>query len=1503
PTKPLVEQHLRYFRDHLPELFATLEIFTGATPAPQRKKLWQCADIIFSTPQCIDGQTQIFTEKGPTSIEEFFKSFDFKKDINNKHVLIADINEKVLGWSDNKIIFVNAIKALKLPSEKIISLKTELGNVLKCTTDHPLLSLDEYGNTKWVNAKNLKEGDFIASINRIELPYKPLNIYKLLKDSNLRIADKELTLKLLEKLRIGAIKGLSLSRISKFRYNSIPLKEFFCLAKKVGLKIPDTLKVTDSTGRSKPVTVPRFFNGELSYIVGAMLGDGHLGDRRGHGSEVVFSDLSYKSNRDNFMNKMMSVFGIKMSYNTQKGLVSYNSALSVILTKLGIPKGNKASIIRVPKPVFFSSNECIHNFIKGIFDSDGSAGKYNISISSVSKKFIEDLKWLFLRIGIPGRVERRKNGGMINNRRIKESVIYSLRFSGRTNLERFLRLCSPSLDKCKNLVDMMNFTKRPFTRNKDILPAPKLLEEIYLKNRGRFPKYLSRCFSKNNLNKIIGITKGDETDKLKSLLKMPFRWVRIKEIGEVKKGGIVYDFTIENDHNFITNSLVSHNCIANDIRKNLYNLSEVCLLVEDEAHRCIKNYDYTFVARHFNNVSSSPHVLGLTASPGSDKKKIMDICKNLGVEALEVRTRDSSDVKPYLQELKRELVFVDFPQEFLDISALLNQIFLKKIQELKNRHLLFRHPSKVALLELQKSLMGKITKGVRDFQVLAGASTTAQALKISHALELLETQTLAALSFYYQSLFAQASSKKSKAVQNLIKIPEFNASYTLTQELLSQGKEHPKLFRLKGLVRADFESGIKRVMVFTQFRDSAVRICRELNSLPLVNASVFVGQAKKKVGSVDESGLSQKEQKQLINNFVDGKLNVLVSTSVHPEEFIIVRSNGKVFVTKIGAFVEQFLDSDEMKKVVEGFEVLSTDGKKSFFRKVTHVHRHISKNNCARIKLSSGFDCLITKDHSLFSFNKNGKFVPAIPEKSKFVALPLKCQTSERMKIIDVFKELRIKDVDHLFGTLDGLTQARIRLLKSDFDTIKNIDGKKSILGLSESSNRDYGTISRSLIRLLSRGFISQKRVNKNYKKISSITPEGVEYLSFLRWFFSNVSYHKHKYRFRIDKPALNHESFVKFFPQKFNVNYGKITFPRHIKINDSLARFLGFYVSEGHVRKTKYTSEVFLAAKKREMQEMMIESIKNGLGLKHRQNRRGIAIDAQIAYYLIRDVLKAGIGAYNKEVPEIIFTASDNIKWEFIRAYCLGDGHIAKDKIVFTTVSRKLVVGMVFLLRTLGISKITLYKQNNIYRINIFESLPFATIKKKGDKRGHTYYSLIPNALSSVKAFEKFGNSYEYNNGRIKCRSNGFWKDDISYDFIKEIELLKEQPRFVYDLSVEGSESFMGGTGLTALHNSIGEEGLDIPEVGVVYFYEPIPSAIRKIQRGGRTARLMPGKIVTLITKGTRDEAYHWSAFHKEKKMSSALDSVKDDFDSGLIDNKSSDVVKDDNKNLDDYK
>ncbi|MBI5253632.1 MAG: DEAD/DEAH box helicase [Euryarchaeota archaeon] len=77
----------------------------------------------------------------------------------------------------------------------------------------------------------------------------------------------------------------------------------------------------------------------------------------------------------------------------------------------------------------------------------------------------------------------------------------------------------------------------------------------------------------------------------------------------------------------------------------------------------------------------------------------------------------------------------------------------------------------------------------------------------------------------------------------------------------------------------------------------------------------------------------------------------------------------------------------------------------------------------------------------------------------------------------------------------------------------------------------------------------------------------------------------------------------------------------------------------------------------------------------------------------------------------------------------------------------------------------------------------------------------------------------------------------------------------------------------------SVGEEGLDIPKVDLVIFYEPIPSEIRSIQRRGRTGRSRAGRVIVLMTKKTRDEWFYWSSFRKEKRMHSVLESLKNKY------------------------
>ena len=66
----------------------------------------------------------------------------------------------------------------------------------------------------------------------------------------------------------------------------------------------------------------------------------------------------------------------------------------------------------------------------------------------------------------------------------------------------------------------------------------------------------------------------------------------------------------------------------------------------------------------------------------------------------------------------------------------------------------------------------------------------------------------------------------------------------------------------------------------------------------------------------------------------------------------------------------------------------------------------------------------------------------------------------------------------------------------------------------------------------------------------------------------------------------------------------------------------------------------------------------------------------------------------------------------------------------------------------------------------------------------------------------------------------------------------------------------------------SVGEEGLDVPAADLVVLYEPVPSAVRAIQRRGRTARQRAGSVHVLIANNTRDAYVHKASERQEENM-----------------------------------
>ncbi|MBT4321912.1 DEAD/DEAH box helicase, partial [Candidatus Woesearchaeota archaeon] len=332
--------------------------------------------------------------------------------------------------------------------------------------------------------------------------------------------------------------------------------------------------------------------------------------------------------------------------------------------------------------------------------------------------------------------------------------------------------------------------------------------------------------------------------------------------------------------------------IENDIINNSINYSEVSLLIFDEAHRAQKDYSYTWIAKQYHKNSKVERIIGLTASPGSDNETISEIIKNLYIKNIEVRTDQDPDVKQYIQEIDIDWIKVNLPNELKEIKKFLDDALKSKLKSLSELgYLRTKNISKKELLRIQASIQGRIATGEKDFQMFRAISVCAEAIKVNHAIEMLETQGVSSLNKYLDSIFKDTK-VQTKAVKNLIIDLNVKSAYIKAKNSKIQ---HPKLIKLKEIVNKEISKNKNsKIIIFNQYRDSAQELEKELNKNKDINAKLFVGQAKK-----NGTGLTQKEQIKILKDFESSIYNCIISTSIGEEGLDIPKVDMVIFYEPI----------------------------------------------------------------------------------------------------------------------------------------------------------------------------------------------------------------------------------------------------------------------------------------------------------------------------------------------------------------------------------------------------------------------------------------------------------------------------------------------------------------------------------------------------------------------------------------------------------------------------
>lgn len=336
--------------------------------------------------------------------------------------------------------------------------------------------------------------------------------------------------------------------------------------------------------------------------------------------------------------------------------------------------------------------------------------------------------------------------------------------------------------------------------------------------------------------------------------------------------------------------------VENDLLSKNLNLKDFSFITYDEAHHAVGEYAYVFISEMYQKQRENNRlVLGITASPGNDSPKILDVCKNLGIQNIEIRTKHDPDVKQYVHDLNITWKEIPLPKDFAYTVQILRKALSERLKILKNIGAVESSSvsliNRTKLLDAQKKIQAEIRSTPKPSKMMfKAASIQSEAMKIHYALELLQTQGVNAFNNYFQRMSKEAISKNSsKASRSIMSDGNIVEAVAYVKSLKI---EHPKLQEIVKIVKQQLnQKPNSKIIVFTHYRDTSTNVSTLLGDVENVKPVRFVGQATKG----EDKGLSQKKQAEVIKKFKSGEYNVLIATSVAEEGLDIPSTDLVVF--------------------------------------------------------------------------------------------------------------------------------------------------------------------------------------------------------------------------------------------------------------------------------------------------------------------------------------------------------------------------------------------------------------------------------------------------------------------------------------------------------------------------------------------------------------------------------------------------------------------------------
>ncbi len=330
--------------------------------------------------------------------------------------------------------------------------------------------------------------------------------------------------------------------------------------------------------------------------------------------------------------------------------------------------------------------------------------------------------------------------------------------------------------------------------------------------------------------------------------------------------------------------------VFNDYRSGIIDIANFDLLVFDEAHRAIGNYAYVDIAREFLQYKRKL-IIGLTASPGGNNEKFEEITKNLGIENVIIKSEKDEDVKKYVKDIDIRVIKIPEPQYVETIKKYIMDIE-RKISEYLNQNGIRTGRSRK---EMAQALQNLIQNAKENRSLFSFVRYVTAAIRIDYVLEYLETQGLEIAFDYLMEMEGSEDSGVRRAMSVLRSYQEYGEMKSAFEKASGMGLENPKMKKILDICEQKLSS-TDRIIVFTHFRKTSDILLNYLSKRSdKIRAVRFIGQSDR----LSDPGLSQEDQRKIIEDFKAGKYNVLIATSIAEEGLDIPDTDVVIFYEAI----------------------------------------------------------------------------------------------------------------------------------------------------------------------------------------------------------------------------------------------------------------------------------------------------------------------------------------------------------------------------------------------------------------------------------------------------------------------------------------------------------------------------------------------------------------------------------------------------------------------------